>query len=340
MSKLPPTSNWYVIARSDQCLNGKILSRTILNKNVVLYRGSDGRARAFEDKCPHKMLPLSLGKLKENHLVCRYHGWEFNSEGELHNIPCHGENEKLIKCRLVSYSIVEQDEWIWIWPDTQSSPQMGPPHYEKQKDYYWFECHNVMEAPIDLILENGLDCSHTGFVHTGLFRSNPTQFVEAHIEKTKTGVRVETFGEKNSDGKDIRSLLSGGNDVKHIDEYIVPHTVKVDYEVGKSHIVTILICTPETEKRTRVYTRMAVRYPYFTSFIGLVVEKITNKVIAQDKIVLEAQAQNVPLGMRKGFVFSTADAPTRAFFKAFDQYCNGEELWEGNLDTKKVTYKL
>ena len=335
-----PKTFWYIIARSEDCKKSSILPRTVLGMNLVLFRDDMGKPNVVDDLCPHKKVPLSLGKVQGKNITCRYHGWSFNGAGELKNIPCHGKNEKLMKCKIGSYPVVEQDDWIWVWPSLDVEPSEGPKSYPKHKEYYWFECHNLMEAPIDIILENGLDCSHTGFVHEGLFRSEPIQFVESRIERKSTGVKVETIGEQGSGAKDFKTLLSGGNDITHIDEYFIPHTVKVDYWTGKSHIITYLICTPETKNRTRVYTRMASKFPYFNKTVGRFVEHITKKVIAQDKVILEAQAKNVSLGQRGGFVFSSADAATREFFKAFDYCCQNKELWNGEFKTKKVFYKL
>lgn len=336
---LTPKNSWYIGARSDELKIKATLARTIINQNLVLYRGEDGTAKTLVDRCPHKGVPLSLGRVEGNQISCRYHGWAFDGEGELKNIPCHGLNEKLMKCRVQNFTTVEQDDWIWVWMG-EDTPLEGPPKYPKTQGYYWFELHNVMEAPVDLILENGLDCSHTGFVHEGFFRSKPEQFIEAVIEKTPRGVRVQTLGEKAHHKRDVRSLLSGGNEITHFDEFLAPHTVKVDYNMGRSHVITILICTPETEGRTRVYTRMASRFPYFNYVIGKFIEKTTVKVVAQDKEVLEGQAKNIKFRERNGFRLSTADAPTRTFFQAFDQVCEGERLWAGEYGSKTVSYKL
>lgn len=138
----------------------------------------------------------------------------------------------------------------------------------------------------------------------------------------------------------MRSLLSGGHEIIHFDEYIAPHTVKVDYNMGQSHVITILICTPETTNRTRVYTRMASHFPYFNFFIGKFIERTTVKIVAQDKEILQGQAQNVKFREREGFRLSTADAPTRIFFEAFDQVCDGNPLWNGEYGKKTVHYKL
>lgn len=53
----------------------------------MLYRRSDGQVAALEDACWHRLVPLSLGKLKGDDVQCGYHGIEFNSEGRCTFMP-------------------------------------------------------------------------------------------------------------------------------------------------------------------------------------------------------------------------------------------------------------
>jgi nitrite reductase/ring-hydroxylating ferredoxin subunit len=44
---------------------------------VVVWRGEDGAVRAWADRCPHRGMRLSFGFVRDNALVCAYHGWSF-----------------------------------------------------------------------------------------------------------------------------------------------------------------------------------------------------------------------------------------------------------------------
>ena len=46
----------------------------ILGEPVVLFRKEDGTPVALEDRCVHRHLPLSMGRLVGDHLQCHYHG--------------------------------------------------------------------------------------------------------------------------------------------------------------------------------------------------------------------------------------------------------------------------
>ncbi len=67
---------WYVAAWETE-IGDTPFARTILNEPVVLYRSAGGII-ALEDRCCHRALPLSMGKVVDNHLQCGYHGLEFD----------------------------------------------------------------------------------------------------------------------------------------------------------------------------------------------------------------------------------------------------------------------
>jgi phenylpropionate dioxygenase-like ring-hydroxylating dioxygenase large terminal subunit len=57
-------------------------------KSLVCWRDGSGDVKVVDDACPHKLAPLSLGKVtKEGDLMCRYHGYCFNGEGECTRLP-------------------------------------------------------------------------------------------------------------------------------------------------------------------------------------------------------------------------------------------------------------
>ena len=55
--------NYWYVAATDAEISRKPLGRMILGDPIVLFRAEDGTPVAFEDRCPHRQLPLSMGKL-------------------------------------------------------------------------------------------------------------------------------------------------------------------------------------------------------------------------------------------------------------------------------------
>lgn len=77
-------NTWYAAMWSQDLKPGELVARTYLNEPVVLFREPDGRVNAIEDVCPHRLAPLSMGKLVGDgkHIRCAYHGLEFNGAGK------------------------------------------------------------------------------------------------------------------------------------------------------------------------------------------------------------------------------------------------------------------
>jgi len=71
---------WYVAAWSKD-IRRELLGRVLLNEYVVLYRKEDGTPVALENRCPHRNLPLSEGRLIGDEIECGYHGMVFNCDG-------------------------------------------------------------------------------------------------------------------------------------------------------------------------------------------------------------------------------------------------------------------
>ena len=339
--------NWFVAARSDQLSAGTLLRRMILGRPYVLYRNAEHQAVALEDSCPHKNLPLSMGTLVGDQIQCRYHGWKIDQRGACTDVPCHAPDEKLPRCTVPSLHAIEQDDWIWVHLTEPYGSPARPPRHAKTPDHRWFELHNVMKAPVDLIVENGVDCGHTGFVHPGLYRSTPQQFIRALLKTTPTGVRIDTLEEQAQTGtRDFRSYLSRNQQITHSDELILPHTVRVVYTTaggtasrfGGLSVITILVCTPEDGDTTRVYTRMGVYYGYLTTPATWFVERLTRNIVAQDKEVLEGQADNIRRFGERRFRTVTADLPTGWVQRAIKQYNEG--TFEARDEVREISYKL
>src|SRR5580692_12383800 len=97
---------WYVAAWGTE-IGEKPMARTLLEEPVVFYRGSDGQVAALEDRCCHRGMPLSRGKVFGNSIRCDYHGMVFDGGGSCVEIP----GQPLIpkSARVRSFPVAERD---------------------------------------------------------------------------------------------------------------------------------------------------------------------------------------------------------------------------------------
>ena len=81
-------NSWYVAGWSDEVGQQKPLARIMLGEHVVLFRKTDGSVAALEDRCAHRRMPLSLGRITDKDtLICPYHGLTYNSSGKCVHVP-------------------------------------------------------------------------------------------------------------------------------------------------------------------------------------------------------------------------------------------------------------
>src|SRR5207237_5970855 len=119
------TPAWFLAARGDGLPRGAPLARAVNGVPVVLYRDSTGRVAALEDRCPHKNVALSLGRVRRDTLQCWYHGWRFNRIGVVVDVPCHSPTEKVPACAVRAFPAVERAEGDWVTLGAGGAPA-GP----------------------------------------------------------------------------------------------------------------------------------------------------------------------------------------------------------------------
>ena len=78
---------WYVIAWDHEIVGDALFSRTVLDEPILVYRRTDGGYVALEDRCCHRLAPLSIGRREGDCVRCGYHGLKFDPSGRCIEIP-------------------------------------------------------------------------------------------------------------------------------------------------------------------------------------------------------------------------------------------------------------
>lgn len=163
---------WYVACWSDDLAPGSALGRRIAGEPVLLVRAADGAVSAMLDRCPHRLAPLSLGKVLPNGRVqCGYHGLEFDAAGRCVHNP-YGTGNIPPAAHVRAYAVVEKHRMVWIWLSTdEPAPELipdfsvldtTPREHIAKLDYI------RVDASYELVTNNLLDLSHTAFLHEGV----------------------------------------------------------------------------------------------------------------------------------------------------------------------------
>jgi phenylpropionate dioxygenase-like ring-hydroxylating dioxygenase large terminal subunit len=289
-------NHWYVACLASDLGSKRPVARTVLGLRMALFRGPDGRAAAVVDRCPHRNTPLSIGKVCDGQLQCAYHGWRFDGTGACRSVPgLVGEEPDRRARRVDVFPVVERDGFVWVWlgPDEPRPLPFRFPHVD-EAGYTTVRRSLSVDAGLHAALENTLDVPHTAFLHGGLFRGGrPPVDIEVVVRHTADGVEAEYLGEPRPPGLAGRILAPEGGVVTHVDRFVMPSIAQVEYRLGANHLVTTTAFTPGEEGVTDLHAAVTFRLRLPPALVKAVVTPVANRIFAQDKAILRAQAENV-----------------------------------------------
>ncbi|KAL5995200.1 hypothetical protein ACLOJK_025258 [Asimina triloba] len=151
----------------------------ILGREIVLWKHpKSGDWIAFDDRCPHRLAPLSEGRIDEDGcLQCSYHGWSFDGRGSCSRIPqasSDGPEARAVSspraCATRLPTMVSQG-LLFVWPDEngwEKAAASEPPMLPEDFDDPGFSTVTIQRDLFygyDTLMENVSDPSHIDFAH-------------------------------------------------------------------------------------------------------------------------------------------------------------------------------
>ena len=182
------TQQWYPVAVVEFLDPSRPHPIQLLGQHLVIWQDGTGRWRCFNDACPHRLAPLSEGRVEaDGSLMCAYHAWRFDAQGNCISLPQSRDPETEAKhCArpqacTVAYPTQERQGLLWVWAESgpqaeANSQQRAPrliPELEAPSDQvvklFWY----VRDLPYgwDSFMENIADPAHVPVSHHGIFGS-------------------------------------------------------------------------------------------------------------------------------------------------------------------------
>ena len=285
---------WYVAAASEQ-VGTDPLPFTLGGRPLVLFRGEGGRAGALLDRCPHRNVPLSAGRVREQRLECAYHGWQFDPDGVCVRIPGLSREPEEGRRRAVRFATCEKDGYLWVWGAPDEEPEGAPPSMAAPAGHTSVRRSVDFPGTLHATVENALDVPHTAFLHRGLFRgTGRTNEIKAVVTRTPRSVQAEYVGEPRPEGLAGRILAPSGGIVEHWDRFFLPSLVEVEYRLGSdAHILTRTAFTPIDDFMSRAWAVISfrVRIPGF--LIRPLFGPVAMRIFRQDAWILKLQTETI-----------------------------------------------
>ncbi|WP_407441134.1 Rieske 2Fe-2S domain-containing protein [Rhodococcus sp. (in: high G+C Gram-positive bacteria)] len=105
---------WLPVALGRDIEPGAATGTTLNGVSIALWRDARGTLHAWGDRCPHRGMRLSFGFVREDRLVCLYHGWQFDGSGACRHVPAHPRMEPPGTVRTTRYRVLERSGLVWV----------------------------------------------------------------------------------------------------------------------------------------------------------------------------------------------------------------------------------
>jgi phenylpropionate dioxygenase-like ring-hydroxylating dioxygenase large terminal subunit len=288
---------WFVVARSER-LRKRPVGITLLGLPLVLGRTEEGVAFAFEDRCPHRQIPLSAGRITKNGLQCPYHGWTFGADGKCRVLPGLAPAATVPQVSAKVIACKEMNGMIWARlaaPTAKSAQSDAPPSSMTNglagATALSWQAHWKTSA-IDAI-ENFLDPLHTHTIHPGLVRRNGRrQPVSVTVRTTEDGFTVEYVGQEKQSGLLYRLFESTRISERAVFAGAASARIEYRYKNGSAINITLHF-TPETPLTTHVFAVFEVANRWAPKWaLRIFAWPFLNKVALQDQAIVELQSAN------------------------------------------------
>lgn len=195
-------NRWYPIASSSQVRSAPVgLHR--MGLQLVVFRGQDGRLRCLRDRCPHRGVALSLGRVREGEIECPYHGFRFDGEGRCTAMPCEGRDARIPRgLEVDAFPVREDHGLVWLWwgvaparGDVDALPPVPwfPELPGSERDAYG-SARDGWPQHYSRAIESNFDIHHTPFLHGNIFPGASKVTRVDPIEAVVDGDRIELAG--------------------------------------------------------------------------------------------------------------------------------------------------
>ena len=173
--------HWLPVCMSEEVAerDGAPGKARLLGEDLVVFRDSEGRLGVLGEYCLHRRASLVYGRNEECGLRCLYHGWKFDVEGNVVDMPSEapGAAQRLGK-KTKAYPVHESGGFVWTWmgaTEGMRNPKDGmregmrefrPPAWAPQPGIRYAIVKMHAECNWAQVLEGSIDSAHSSSLHS------------------------------------------------------------------------------------------------------------------------------------------------------------------------------
>ena len=307
-------NQWYVLMESTE-VTGKPVGVTRMGEKLVFWRDGAGQVSCLRDKCPHRGVELSKGKVVDGHIQCPFHGLEYDTSGRAVLIPANGRNAPVPQAfRARSYPTCETHGFVWVWWGENPPKDLLLPRFFDDIDdgFTYATIHDLWNAHYSRAIENQLDVVHVPFVHHNTIGRNVGKVVDGPgikwIDEDMFCIYVFNREDDGTPPRRPSEVPVPPTDRDFKLEFIFPN-------LWQNHIsrdVRIVVAfAPVDKEHTILYLRFYQKFllvPGLDKLVAWAGMPLNRLVLHQDRRVVETQ-QPRPSGLRIGEKLIQGDRP-------------------------------
>jgi len=301
---------WHPVLRSEEITN-KPAAAKLLDQPIVIWR-SNGQLAAFYDLCIHRGTPLSLGWVRNDQLVCAYHGWEYGADGNCTRIPSLPADRPIpSKACATVFHVKERYGLVWVCMDEPKCdiPEFPPEFHNPSFKWAGYSDEDTWQANAARVLENLADFSHFPWVHEGILGDRTrAECPPLNIEPMEGGFQCAIESPVNK--------LKAEGATKQLYQVILPFMLIINkWQIGGDAQETkIYLCSPISQKQTKYYRFAGRNFPNRLSDDEL--NKRHHLIFSQDRRIVESQRpEELPLDLSEELHVRGADSPALEYRK-------------------------
>ncbi len=330
---------WYVVAWDHEVPVDGLFARTVIGEPLVLHRTGAGEIVALEDRCCHRLAPLSKGRKEGDCVRCGYHGLLFDAQGICVEVP--GLDHVPPKARVRRYPIALKNRWVFVWMGDPAKADIAdlPDNFScDHPNWHYKPGYLHYDTPYLLIADNLLDFSHLSYVHektlggtTAIAQSRPS------IEKLPRGLRV-TRRVNNVAAPPFYTRMRSFDtnlDRYFIYEFLLPATLLMHsggYPTGTTdqdgpqtvHLHSCQTLTPETEHSTHYFFQQALPGPQRDQSLVDSIYGSLEQAFNEDRDMITAQARIIAMKPEAPMLPLAMDSALMQFRRLVDEALRAE----------------
>lgn len=291
----PLREAWYYAVPGHKLRRGKTLGKIMLGEPILLGRDHNGTAFALRDLCPHRAMPLSLGRFDGREIECCYHGWRFGTDGVCTAIPALVERQKINLNRIAArrYPVREVNGNIWVFFGNDPHAAPGLPAFDGFADD---DRPQVAEAVLfdsayDHAVIGLMDPAHVPFVHRAWFWRSGRAFAEK--EKSFAPSPHGFTMERHATSMNSRAYkLLGAGAMETEISFTLPGIRLEQTRVGRHALVNMTAMTPIDDKTVELNNSIYWTMPWL-NVLRPVLLPFIRQFLGQDRDALSRQSEGL-----------------------------------------------